>query len=91
MMHNPPHPGEVLRDLGEGMKQGEMAGQLGVTRQTLSRILNGHAGITASMALRLHRLFPNSTPENWLKLQMNYDLWHARLHVEHLLERKTAA
>jgi antitoxin HigA-1 len=77
-MHNPPHPGAVLRDISEGLVQGKLADQLGVTRQTLSRILNGHASITAAMALRLAKVFPNSPPELWLKLQMQYDLWQAR-------------
>ncbi|WP_419804841.1 HigA family addiction module antitoxin [Terriglobus sp.] len=77
-LHNPSHPGEVLRDISQGLVQADLASRLGVTRQTLSRILNGHASVTASMALRLSKAFPNSTPEMWLKLQMQYDLWQAR-------------
>lgn len=79
-MHNPAHPGEVLRDISEGRHQGNIAARLGITRQTLSRIMNGHASITAPMALRLAKEFPASTPELWLKLQMQYDLWQA-MHV----------
>jgi addiction module HigA family antidote len=53
-MHNPAHPGEVLREyLPEGVSIGEVAKRLGVTRQALSALLNGRAGVSASMALRL--------------------------------------
>jgi len=77
-MHNPAHPGEVLRDyLGE-MDVTSLAQRLKVARTTLSRILNGHAGISASMALRLAEVLPNTNPEFWLRMQMNYDLWQAR-------------
>jgi addiction module HigA family antidote len=77
-MHNPAHPGEVLRDyLGE-VDVTSMALQLGVARTTLSRILNGHAGISATMAIRLSTVFPNTSAEFWLRMQMNYDLWMAR-------------
>jgi addiction module HigA family antidote len=77
-MYNPAHPGEVLRDyLGE-MDVTSLAQRLRVARTTLSRILNGHAGISASMAIRLSEVLPNTSPEFWLKMQMNYDLWEAR-------------
>ncbi len=77
-MHNPAHPGEVLRDyLGE-MDVTSLAQRLEVARTTLSRILNGHAGISASMAIRLAEVLPNTNPEFWLRMQMNYDLWQAR-------------
>jgi addiction module HigA family antidote len=77
-MHNPAHPGEVLRDyLGE-MDVTSLAARLKVARTTLSRVLNGHAGISAPMALRLAKVLPNTSPEFWLHMQMNYDLWHAR-------------
>lgn len=77
-MHNPAHPGEVLRDcLGE-FDVTSLAARLRVARTTLSRILNGHAGISAAMAIRLAEVLPNSSPEFWLKMQMNYDLWEAR-------------
>jgi antitoxin HigA-1 len=75
-MHNPPHPGKVLREyLGE-MEVSGAAAHLKVSRTTLSRVLNGRAGISADMSLRLsdalgtHQAF-------WLGLQMDYDLWHA--------------
>jgi len=75
-MHNPPHPGRLLREyLGE-MPVGEAAKRLRVARSTLSRILNGRAAVTASMALRLADAFGNQ-PYIWLGLQQQYDLWHA--------------
>ena len=77
MIFNPAHPGEVLRDyLGE-MSVAEAADRLGVTRAHLSRILNGHAGISVSMSLRLSAALGTS-PEFWVKMQMQYDLWLAQ-------------
>jgi addiction module HigA family antidote len=74
MIFNPAHPGEVLRDyLGE-MSVGEAASRLGLTRAHLSRVLNGHAGITANTSLRLSAALGTS-PDFWLKMQMQYDLW----------------
>jgi addiction module HigA family antidote len=65
-----------LKDYLGGMTVKEAA-RLRVTRATLSRILNGHAGITAGMSLRLSSALGTS-PEFWLKMQLQYDLWHAR-------------
>ncbi len=79
-MHNPPHPGEVLRDLclePLGLSITDAAAGLGVSRKTLSAILNGRAGISPEMALRLSIAF-NTTPESWLNQQSQYDLWVAR-------------
>jgi addiction module HigA family antidote len=77
MIFNPAHPGEVLRDyLGE-MRVKEAASRLGVTRAHLSRILNGHAGITAAMSLRLSAALGTS-PEFWLRMQIQHDLWRAQ-------------
>jgi addiction module HigA family antidote len=74
MIFNPAHPGEVLRDyLGE-MSVSDAASRLGVTRAHLSRILNGHAGITANLSLRLSAALGTS-PDFWLKMQMQRDLW----------------
>jgi addiction module HigA family antidote len=76
-MHNPAHPGVVLKDgWPEGMTVTEAALQLGITRATLSRILNGHAGISADMALRLQD-WMGIKAEMWLRLQTAYDLWEA--------------
>ncbi len=77
MIFNPAHPGEVLRDyLGE-MTVGEAAARLRITRAHLSRILNGHAGITAPMSLRLSAALGTS-PDFWLRMQVQRDLWLAR-------------
>ena len=75
-MHNPPHPGEILRELcldPLGLTVTEAAGALGVSRKTLSSILNGHSGISPEMALRLSIAF-NTTAESWLLQQLQYDL-----------------
>lgn len=77
-MFNPPHPGEVLREyLPEGMQVTEAAGKLGVSRVTLSRVLNGRASISADMALRLSVALGTSA-KFWIGLQGDYDLWQAR-------------
>ena len=86
-MHNPAHHGEVLRDYIGEMDVTSLAERLKVARTTLSRILNGHAGISAVMAIRLAGVLPNTNPEFWLKMQMNYDLWQARKGMK-LLSRR---
>ncbi len=78
-MHNPPHPGEVLKELclePLNLTVTEAAEALGVSRKTLSAILNGRAGISPEMAIRLGKAFDTS-PESWLNQQMQYDLWQA--------------
>lgn len=78
-MHNPPHPGEVLRKLclePLGLNVTEAANALGVSRKTLSSILNGRAGISPEMAVRLSIAF-GTTAESWLNQQTQYDLWQA--------------
>lgn len=78
-IHNPPHPGEVIRALciePLGLSVTEAAEGLGVSRKTLSSILNGRAGISPEMALRLSIAFDTS-PESWLNQQAQYDLWLA--------------
>ena len=77
MIFNPAHPGEVLKDYLGDMTVKEAAARLRVTRATLSRILNRHAGITAGMSLRLSAALGTS-PEFWLKMQVQHDLWRAR-------------
>jgi addiction module HigA family antidote len=77
MIFNPAHPGEVLRDYLGGMSVTEAAKRLGVTRAHLSRILNGRAGVSAGMSLRLSAALGTS-PEFWLKTQMQYELWQAQ-------------
>ena len=78
-MSNPPHPGEVLRELclePLGLSVTEAAKALGVSRKTLSALLNGRSGISPEMAIRLSKAFDTSA-ESWLNEQMHYDLWVA--------------
>ena len=77
-MHNPAHPGEVLREyLPVGLAVTEAAKRLGVTRQALSALLNGRAGVSAEMALRLEAALGTSA-EMWIEMQAGYELWKAR-------------
>ncbi|MGA8541160.1 MAG: HigA family addiction module antitoxin [Terriglobales bacterium] len=78
MLFHPSHPGEVLKDYLGSMTVKEAAKRLGVTRPNLSRILNGRAGISAAMSVRLAKAMPHTSPEFWLKMQTNCDLWKAR-------------
>ena len=78
-MHNPPHPGETLKEdvlPALGLSVTEAAEQLGVSRVALSRVLNGRAAISAEMAIRLGQWLEGS-PEIWLRAQLQYDLWQA--------------
>ena len=75
-MKNPPHPGEIIRDIcikPLGLTVTQAAEGLGVARKTLSLLLNGHAGISPEMAVRLSQAFGRS-PESWLQLQAQHDL-----------------
>ena len=76
-MHNPPHPGEVLREWLDGITITDAAERLGVTRVALSRVLNGAAGISPDMDLRLSAAL-NTTPGSWYAMQGNFDMWQAR-------------
>jgi len=76
MMFNPPHPGNVLREYLGSVSVTVAAAHLGVTRAALSRILNGHAAISAEMALRISDALGTS-PELWIGMQRQYDLWQA--------------
>lgn len=75
-MHNPPHPGSVLREYLGTTSVTDAARHLRVTRAALSRVLNGSAGISAEMALRLSQAL-GTTPELWMEMQSQYELWHA--------------
>ncbi len=75
-MHNPAHPGEVLREHIGKMPVTKFADHLGVSRVTLSRLLNGNAGVSAQMALKLSEALGTS-PELWLNMQSQFDLWKA--------------
>ena len=78
-MHNPPHPGEVLREWLSDISVTEAARRLGVTRVALSRVLNGSAGVSADMDLRLSKAL-GTTPGTWYGMQADYDMWQARRH-----------
>jgi addiction module HigA family antidote len=75
-MYNPAHPGSILAYYLQDRSVTEVARHLGVTRPALSRVLNGKAGISADMALRIAEAF-NTDPEFWLRLQAQRDLWVA--------------
>lgn len=75
-MFNPPHPGLVVREHLAGLPVSIAAEHLGVTRVTLSRMLNGRAGVSADMAIRLSEAL-GTKPEFWLGMQAQYDLWTA--------------
>jgi len=92
-MHNPPHPGEILRELclePLELTITDAARALGVSRKTLSSILNGRAGISPEMAIRLSIAF-DTTAESWLSQQVQYDLWRAELKRKKLRVRRLAA
>jgi len=79
MMHNPPHPGELLRDeviAALDPSVTETASRLAMSRVTLSRVLNGKARISPDLAVRLEQAGA-STARAWLAMQANYDLWRA--------------
>jgi len=84
-MHNPPHPGEMLREdilAPLGITIVDAADHLGVSRKTLSKVLNGRGAITPEMALRLELCFGKPSANMWLRLQAGYDLWHLEQGVE---------
>ncbi len=93
LMHNPPHPGEVLKELciePLGLTVTEAAKALGVSRKTLSAILNGKSGISPEMAVRLSIAF-NTSSESWLNQQTQYDLWQAEQHRKELDVKQLSA
>jgi len=92
-MHNPPHPGEVLRKLylePMNLTVTDAARSLGVSRKAISSILNGHTGISPEMAVRLSIAFDTSA-ESWLNQQLQYDLWHAEKNRKSLRVKKLHA
>ena len=92
-MHNPPHPGKIIKALcldPLDLSVTEAAKGLGISRKTLSAILNGHAGISSEMAVRLSIAF-NTSAESWINQQTQYDLWHAEQRRKHLRVLKLAA
>jgi len=92
-MHNPPHPGEIIRELclePLGLSVTGAAKALGVSRKTLSAVLNGRAGISPEMAVRLSIAFDTSS-ESWLNQQVQYDLWRAERRRKSLRVTRIAA
>lgn len=86
VMHNPLHPGLVVKDAlidNTGLTVTEAADRIGVTRTTLSRLLNGKSGISPEMALRLSKFFGNSI-EMWVNLQVQYDVWQISQHSDEI-------
>jgi antitoxin HigA-1 len=82
-MHNPPHPGEFIAEVylkPNNLSGRELASNLGVAASTLNRILTGASSVSPEMALRLSKAL-GRTPESWLALQYNHDLWQAKQHV----------
>lgn len=83
-MHNPPHPGEFIREVylePFGITTRRLAGKLGVSASTLSRIIKGDSGISPEMALRLSKTLGRS-PESWLAMQDMYDLSVTRTRID---------
>lgn len=83
-MHNPPHPGEFIREVylePYDLSIRSLAESLGVSASTLARVISGRSGISPEMALRLSKAIGRS-PESWLAMQHNYDLWQAKKAVD---------
>lgn len=83
-MHNPPHPGEFIAEVylePNGISGRELAAKLDVSPSTLNGVLKGSSGVSPEMALRLSKALGRS-PESWLAMQYNHDLWQARRHTD---------
>ena len=92
VMHDPPHPGEVVREFcikPLGLTVSDAARGLGVSRKTLSALLNGRFGISPEMAIRLSKAFGGSA-ESWLIQQTQYDLWQAMLRADEIKVKSLA-
>ena len=92
-MHNPPHPGKILKTLclePLNLTITETARSLGISRKTLSGILNGRAGISPEMAIRLSKAF-GSTAETWLAMQAAFDLAAIRKHESKIKVKRVRA
>jgi addiction module HigA family antidote len=84
-MFNPPHPGQILKELylkPLELTVTDVASSIGVARKNLSRLINGKAGISSAMALRLAAAFTNTEPQYWLNLQQQYDVWQTKQSVD---------
>jgi addiction module HigA family antidote len=92
-MHNPPHPGEIIKSLclePLGVTVTQAAEALGISHKTLSAILNGRAGVSPEMAVRLSIAF-STTAESWMNQQIQYDLWHVEQRRKRLRVMKLSA
>ena len=92
-MHNPPHPGEIIKGLWlnpMGITITQAAKAIGVSRKTLSKIINGQSSITPEMAVRLSIALGGS-PESWMGHQVAYDLWQVEQRKEILNATPLAA
>jgi addiction module HigA family antidote len=91
-MHNPPHPGEILRDTvlhpENGLTLTAFAARMGVSRVALSRVVNGRAAVSAELAIRLAAALGGSA-ESWLRMQSAYDLWQAQKNKRPKIRRLT--
>jgi addiction module HigA family antidote len=78
-MFNPPHPGRIIKRALEEMPMSvtDFAAHIGVSRVTLSRVLNGHAGITPEMSIKVSQAFGQPSIDIWFLMQNDYDFWHA--------------
>lgn len=95
-MHNPLHPGEIINTIlieGANLNITDAAAHLGINRTTLSRLLNGHIGISAEMAVRLSKLLKNTDAVFWMNLQRDYDIWQVEKSSKkiHVVPLKKAA
>jgi addiction module HigA family antidote len=93
-MHDPPHPGEILRELyfsPLNLTVTAAARALGVTRKALSELLNGHTDISRDMAIRLSKGFPGTDVRMWLDLQVQYDVWRAEQRAREIEVRPLTA
>lgn len=93
LMYNPPHPGEVIKELclePLGISVTAAAKGLGVSRKTFSALLNGRSGVSPEMAIRLSIAFDTSA-ESWLNQQSQYDLWRAEQHRDDLQVTRLSA
>ena len=97
MIHEPLHPGVIIKDIlidSAGLTISDAADRLGVTRTTLSRLLNQHAGVSPEMALRLSKLL-NTSVDMWVNLQSQYDVWRVINHhvsgINNIVPLKKAA
>jgi len=79
LMHNPPHPGGIVKEALEAipMSVTGFAAHIGVSRVTLSRVLNEKAGVTPEMSIKLSEAFGQDSPNIWFNLQSDYDFWQA--------------